>query len=211
MTPGLATLTVEDGVSARWAHVNGLTVAELRFPPGYMQARFDPELPYLALVLEGEVEKSFARRSMRLGRASAVTMPVGATHSARFGPYGARIAIVKARARSSPAAEQLERLDEVGSPALNWLGSRLTEELRATDAAAPLAAEGFALELLAAGSRQVRRDRTARPPRWLGDAEEVLRSRVAEPIGLRQLSAAVAVRPSQLARAFRLHRGMSVG
>ena len=211
MAPGFATVTVEDGVSARWADVDGFTVAELGFPSGYAQARFEPELPYLAVVLDGEVEKSFARRRMRLRRRSAVTMPAGATHSARFGPRGARIAIVKPRAVSDPAAQHLARLDEVGGASLEWLGRRLTDELRASDDVAPLAAEGFALELLATGTRQVRRDRTVRPPRWLRDAEEVLRTRIAEPVGLRQLAAAVGVRPSELARAFRMHRGVSVG
>ena len=65
--------------------VNGFTLSELRFPPSYVQVAFDPELPYLALVLDGSLEKSFRRRTMRLDRASGVTMPAGAWHGARSG------------------------------------------------------------------------------------------------------------------------------
>jgi hypothetical protein len=37
----------------------GFTVSELQFPAGYVQDPFGPELPYLALVLQGGLEKSF--------------------------------------------------------------------------------------------------------------------------------------------------------
>ena len=77
-------------------------------------------------------------------------MPVGATHGARFGPDGARIVIVKARGRASGLHfDRLRRLRGLG-----LLARRLSSELRASDAAAPLAAEGIALELLAATARE---------------------------------------------------------
>ena len=70
----------------REREVSGLTVAELGFPPGYVQPRLDPELPYLAFVLDGGLEKSFARRRVGLGRARAVTIPAGAAHGAPLLP-----------------------------------------------------------------------------------------------------------------------------
>ena len=63
---GFATVTEEDGVALTSADVNGLTVSELRFPPGYVQDAFEPELPYLALVLDGSLEKSFRTRTIEL-------------------------------------------------------------------------------------------------------------------------------------------------
>jgi hypothetical protein len=93
MRPAFATVTEEEGVSVTTAEVNGLTLSELRFPESYVQAPFEPELPYLAVVLEGALVKSFSRRSLALGSAYAVAIPVGATHGACFGsrrPSGQR-------------------------------------------------------------------------------------------------------------------------
>jgi AraC-like DNA-binding protein len=200
------------GVLTVSREVNGFTVAELRFPPRYVQAAFEPELPYLALVIEGELQKSFPRRTMKLSRAAGVMMPAGARHSARFGAGGARIVIVRAGDASSDVARALDRLAEIRGSTVNWLAWRLAGELRASDAAGPLAAEGLALELLAASSREARPERRAgRAPAWLRSAEELLLSRVDEPIGLAELAEAVGVHPTHLARAFRAHHGASVG
>jgi AraC family transcriptional regulator len=205
-------VTEDDGVLVTSADVNGFTLSELRFPPGYVQDPFEPDLPYLALVLDGGLVKTFQRRTMELDRSCGVTMPAGATHSARFGAHGARVAIVKPRTGAGAALRCFGRLAEFRGRGFGWLAWRLAAELRTSDAAAPLAAEGFALELLAATSRETRPGRrAARPPAWLGAAEELLRARGGERIGLSELAAEVDVHPSHLARVFRAHHGVSVG
>jgi len=212
METGFATVVVEDGVETISREVNGFTLAKLRLPAGYVQAAFEPELPYLALVLDGNLEKSFRRRTMRLDRASGVTMPAGAWHGARFGTQGARIVIVMPRDPLAPVARSLGRLVELRGRNLTWLAWRLAGELQASDAAAPLAAEGFALELLAATSRETRVERHAgRPQSWLLSAEELLRARLGDCIGLTELADTVGVHPTHLARAFRARYGVSVG
>jgi AraC family transcriptional regulator len=209
--PVFATVAEEDGVSVTSAEVNGFTLSELRFPQSYVQGPFEPDLPYLAVVLEGGLVKSFPRRALELRRASAVAIPQGATHGARFGSAGARILIVRPRNASDPVAGCFDRIAELRGRELTWLAWRLGE-LRAEDAAAPLAAEGFALELLAATTRETRAERPhARPPAWLRAAEELLRARLAERIGLAELAETVGVHPAYLARAFRAHYGLSVG
>src|SRR5216117_496379 len=107
MSAGFATATEEEGVLVTSADVNGFTLAELRFPPDYVHGEFEPELPYLALVLDGTLEKSFRLRTMRLDQACGVTMPAGATHGARFGSKGARIVTVKPRSASNPVVRCL--------------------------------------------------------------------------------------------------------
>ena len=156
MGTGFATVTEEEGVSVTSAEVNGFTLSELWFPKSYLQAPFEPELPYLAVVLEGALVKSFPRRALELGRSNAVAIPVGATHGARFGSDGARILIVRPRSPFDPVAGCFDRVAELRGRELTWLAWRLAGELRASDTAAPLAAEGFALELLAATTREAR-------------------------------------------------------
>ena len=208
-----ATHTEEDGVAIVSAEVNGFSVFELRFPPGYRQLSFEPECPYLAVVLEGSLEKIFPRRMVSLTRAEALVVPAGATHHARFGAAGARIALVRQRDPATPPTRCLERLVTLRGPGLGWLAWRLAGELRAADPAAPLAAEGLALELLAAASREARPppSPTGRRPFWLREVEELLRGRLGEGIALKELGDVVGVHPAHLARVFRAHHGVSVG
>jgi AraC family transcriptional regulator len=207
-----AVVEEEDGVAITWAEVNGLILSELLFPPGYRQAAFEPERPYLALVLEGSMVKSFHARTVGFGDGSAFTMPAGMWHGARFGGAGAKIVIVRPRTEATPLPDCFRRLVELRGRGFNWLALRLAAELRASDAAAPLAAEGFALELLAATARESALDRrVGRPPRWLRSAEEVLHANVGEPVGLSDVADAVGVNAAHLARVFRAHYGVSVG
>jgi AraC family transcriptional regulator len=212
MNEALAGVIEDEGVLVRSADVDGMTLAELRFPPGYVQVEFVPDLPYLALVLDGGLEKSFRLRTIHLNKACALTMPADAAHAARFGPKGARIVIVKPKKEQKHLGGALDRLVRLSVPGLTWLGWRLAGELRAADTAAPLAAAGFALELLAATSRESRfARRPRRPPAWLRSAEELLHACVGDCIGLGELADAVGVHPTHLARAFRAHYGVSVG
>jgi AraC family transcriptional regulator len=141
-------------------------------------------------------------------RGSALTMPAGLRHGARFGPAGARVVIVKARGGGSGFS--CTRLEKLRGSTFGWLASRLASELRAVDAAAPLAAEGLALELLAAASRESSRP-SDRTPAWLVRAEDVLRARTHDCVRLSELAEELGVPAVRLARAFRRHRGVSVG
>jgi AraC family transcriptional regulator len=209
---GFASVTKEEGVTVTSADVNGFALAELRFPPGYVQQAFEPDSSYLALVLDGAMEKSFRSRTLSFGRGSALTMPAGTRHSARFGPRGARIVIVKPRHASSPATNSLEQLAELRGSGFTWLAWRLAAELQASDEGAPLAAEGFALELLAATTREAGSLRQAgRAPAWLRSAEDLLRTHIGDCVGLGEVASTIGVHPAYLARVFRAHYGVSVG
>ena len=119
--------------------------------------------------------------------------------------------IVKAKGEG-PAVRSLERLAELRGRGLEWLAWRLAGELHASDTAAPLAAEGLALELLAATSRETRTERRRRrPPAWLEAAEELVRCRLFDAVALSEVAQAVGVHPTHLARVFRAHHGVSVG
>jgi AraC family transcriptional regulator len=207
----LATVSDREGVRVTEAEVNGLTLAELRFAPGYVQEPFEPESPYLAVVLDGGLQKAFRLRTMAFGRAEALVMPAGATHGALFGPSGAQIVIVKPR-NGRDCVAHLDRLTGLRGPRLVWLAWRLAAELRASDSAAPLAAEGLALELIAAAGRESAPGRPLRrPPLWLSSIEELLAARLGERVGLSELAGAVGMEAGHVARVFRAHHGVSVG
>jgi AraC family transcriptional regulator len=212
MSTEFSVVEEEDGVVVTWAEVTGFILSELRFPAHYRQHAFEPERPYLALVLDGSMVKSFRAKTIGFGRGSAFTMPAGMWHGARFGVDGATIVVVRARSEATPLSAAFSRLVELRGRGFNWLAWRLAAELRASDAAAPLAAEGLALELVAATAREGVLDaRVGRAPRWLRAAEELLRERVGEAVGLSELADAVGVNAAHLARVFRARYGVSVG
>src|ERR671914_144503 len=114
----------EEGEVLRSADVNCFTVGELSFPPGYVQDEYEPDRPYLAVVVQGTMEKSFGA-GMTFAAGSALTMPVGARHGARFGREGATIVIVKARDAGGDLARSLGDLVRIRRGALGWLARRL--------------------------------------------------------------------------------------
>jgi AraC family transcriptional regulator len=209
MRAGFATLVEDDGVVIRSADVNGFTVGELSFPAGYVQDEYEPDLPYVAVVIHGAMEKTFGGGRF-FGAGSALTMAAGARHGARFGRQGATIVIVKAREASSDLACSIDRFVELRGGGLSWLARRLAAELRASDAAAPLAVEGIALELYAAATRESTQPPRRSPP-WLDAAEEILRARSGECVGLSELAIELGVPSVQVARVFRARHGISVG
>ena len=212
MDVGWATTSVEEGVGVRGAAVGGIEVTELRYPPGYRQLPYDPERGYLAVVLDGRLEKGFAGGPVSLSAGNVATIPASAVHTADFGEEGARVVVVKPLGAEEPACGRLLReLRVLARCDLAALADRIAAELRAPDAAAPVAAEGLALELVAAAARAGSRSAgPARPP-WLAGVLELLHDARAEPPGLGEVAEAVGVDSSHLARVFRREYGVSVG
>ena len=203
---------LENGVRVTESSLQTTIVADLRFPPSYAQPRIEPEVGYLAIVLDGELQKTFANRTVALGRGTATTIPAEAAHTATFGEHGARVLVVKpSPAEDARYRELLGGVRTRRDPGLAALAGRIAGELAAPDAAAPIAAEGLALELVAAALRTVpTRIATARPA-WLAGVVEHLHDSAAELPGLGELAASASVDPAHLGRVFRRHYGVSIG
>ena len=142
-------------------------------------------------------------------------MPVGAARATTFGRRPTRVVIVRPAEGSSLAAPWpalLRDLRESRGARPLGVAWRLAAELRASDEAWPLAAEGLCLDLVAGLVREERAPQvTHRAPAWL----EAVRERLHDGIGTRstltELAAAAGVHPVHLARSFRGGYGVSVG
>ena len=202
----------EDGVLVTGTELEAVGVVELRFPPRYAQARFQPERGYLAVVLDGDLRKQFASRTLGLAAGSAATIPADATHTAAFGDGGARVLIVKPPGDLNGAARKL--LLGVGArrdPGLAALAHRISTELVARDSAAPVAVAGLALELVAAAVRCEPAKLPSRRPAWLAAVVERLHEHPAGCLCLAELAATAGVDPAHLGRVFHRHYGVSIG
>ena len=199
---------VRDGARATKAEVGRLEIQLLTFAPAHFIPKFDVDRPYLVVVLDGSVAKGFGRFGWSLSRHSLATLPVGADHTSAFGLGGCRVLAIRAVEAEGAYGDLLRRLRHVRAAASTAIATRLAGELGANDPGWALAAEGLALQLLAAASRAEPRSRRGA---WLEEARELLHERIPRCTTLSELADAVGVHPSHLARAFRREFGTSVG
>jgi AraC family transcriptional regulator len=211
-----ATTIVEDGVRVTMGRAGRFQFRHIVFPGSSFLPAFDPEFPYVVVVLDGEMDKIFARSTQTLGAGSIVTMPAGARHATRFGRTGTTVLLLLPAEEAAPAHSEWDGivagLRHVHDGRLTGLGWRVAGELAASDSVSRLAAEGYGLELVSGLMRGADEGRTAgRPPAWLAPVRDRLHELPGAAPGLGELAAEVGVHPSHLARVFRRHHGTSIG
>jgi AraC family transcriptional regulator len=200
-----------EGARAVKAVVGQFGLQRLRFQAGHKIPWFEPEWGYLAVVLDGAMQKTFSTTTWSLARDSFATLPSGAGHSTTFGVKPTHVlAIYPASAESAVLFTAFLRdRRQLAAPAAAALARRLAHELLAPDASSALAAEGLVLQLLALGQREA----SAHPRRdspWLSVVVELLRERIPDTPSLTQLAADAGIHPAHLARAFRQTFGVTV-
>jgi AraC family transcriptional regulator len=199
------------GAHAVKAAVGAFSLQRLRFPAGHTIPWFEPEWGYLALVLEGSMQKRFSNDTWSLARDSFATLPPGAAHSTDFGAKTTHVLTVYpcSEEAGSLFTRFLRDRREINAPAAVTLGRRIVRELEAPDASSALAAEGLVLQLLALGERE-----SATPVRegsvWLSAVVELLHERAPHVPSLGELAEEAGVHPGHLARAFRQAFGVTV-
>ena len=191
-----------EGARATRAEVGSFEIQLLTFAPNHSIEPFDVDRPYLVVVLEGGVAKSFGRQRWSLARDSLATVPVGGVHTSDFAPRQTTVLAVRSRDRAGGAFDGL-RLDlrHVRAAAATSIAWRIAGELRATDDSWPLAAEGLVLQLLSTAGRV--ETRLPRRAGWLHEARDLLHERAPRAVTLSELAAELGVHPVHLARCFR--------
>ena len=174
-------------------------VSDVTFAPGKRLPRHRHPHGCIAVVVEGAVDKAFARVSGTAAQGAVITMPPEEPHVDVFGRAGARIVVVESQ------AEEDVGLDRDWTCLL--IATKIARELEAPDSFTPLAIEGLALELAAAARR------LAGPgaPHWLRSARELALERALEPVSVVEIAAELDVDPRLLARGFHEHFGASIG
>ena len=175
-------------------------VSDVTFAPGKRLPRHRHPHGCIAVVVEGAVDKAFARVSGTAAPGAVITMPPEEPHVDVFGRAGARIVVVESQ------AEEDVGLDRDWTCLL--IATKIARELEAPDSFTPLAVEGLALELAVASRRGAP---PVRPSKWLEAARDLLHDRFLEPPSAAEIATDVGVHPGHLARAFRVHYGESLG
>jgi AraC family transcriptional regulator len=174
-------------------------VSDVVFAPNTRLPKHGHPRGCIAVVVEGAVDKAFARISGTAAQGAVITMPPEEPHVDAFGRSGARLVVAETAAAEEVALER------------DWgallVATKIARELASPDPFTPLAVEGLALELAAA----VRRISPRGAPDWLSAARELALDHAREPISVTAIAAQVEVDPRLLARSFHRHFGTSIG
>lgn len=192
----------------------GFCLAETRYAPGARLPRHAHELAKYCFVLTGSSTETVGAISAERQPLTLIFHPAAITHEEFHHAAGHHFHLELEAGWLERAREYSAVLDQSvdlsGSAAIG-LVTRLFDEFKHLDGLSALAMEGLMLELMAETSRSVLGVLDRRPPRWLSQVEELLRTRFAETLALNELAAAVGVHAVHLARVFRRFHGCSVG
>ncbi len=204
--------------SSRCVDVDGFRITRVRFPPLLRLPLHTHERATVAVILSGSFDGLMRSTSHPCPQASVLTEPPGEPHGNLFERAGADVLTVQpdpARLELlEPLAGVLGEVNHMRDPVVTALARRVAAEMREPDDVTPFAVEGMTLELLALMARlRTRPDLRAshQPPRWLGEARDLLHDRYDERLRVADVAGAVGVHPVHLARVFRLHYGIPVG
>lgn len=210
-TPASLTLgTPLEGIDA-----GAFSVTRSAYEPGQRLPSHAHELASATMVLRGSVTERVAGRRLECRDDRLLLRPAGVIHENVYGEHGAECVIVGARAEWV-ATDRLA-LSVFSAPCVAAGGTplavarRMRRELRVGDAAAALAIEGLALELVAAAARRLDAHGVRTAPPWLRAVRERLHDDYATVFRLQVLARQAGVHPVHLTRAFRQCFGCSPG
>jgi AraC family transcriptional regulator len=198
-----------DALSRQLDHVR---VSRMEFTGGQLPSHYH-EHACLCVVLEGGFTKRFRGRTLDCAAGTLLVQPAGERHSDEF-RGSMQLVLEPLSAPGSPFGDlsMFEEIVYTRSALGVASASRITHELRKTDAWSSLAIEGLALELVAHTGRCNEGSAPHGPtaPRWLAHVRERLTSGPKPPT-IAELAAMAQVHPVYLGRVFRRHFGMSIG
>jgi AraC family transcriptional regulator len=202
------------GRRKRQAAVRGFTLTECRYRSGERLPRHQHGEPFLSLVVGGAYEESAEGQARNCAAGAVVFHPLTEVHSERIAGCGAHILNISLHGDSCARLAELPLSERpvagVHRGPVGATAFRLLAEFLEGPRASPLALEGLALTILAECCPRGGRER-GRPPRWLGDVLDLLRSAVPRRTSLTEVADQVGVHPTHLARVFKRHAGETLG
>ena len=202
------------GTTSQALSANGFRFTEKSYSSRATLPNHAHELSHFCFVLSGSYNETIAGKRFERGPTALVYYPPDVSHAEEHFNYGRHFLV-------EIDFSGLEKIREYGAglsePVLLrgesslWLAARMYREFRDRDGFSPLALESISTELLIAASRQHARKADRKPPPWLDQVKDYLRSTFSEPPALNELAKVVGIHPTHLARVFRKFERCTVG
>lgn len=174
------------------------------------------ETSSFTVVLEGSYEERIQGRSVEHRPGSMLFYPAGENHSQQFGREGSRKLIFTPNASwlgfLTETRVNLSQAPFVCATTITQFANRIVDEMRVEDPFAPMAIEGYLLELIATFGRIL--DAGSREqgiPTWLKQCREKLEDEPEVAITHEELALKAGRHPVHLAKAFRKAYGETIG
>ena len=201
------------GEEASSRRTTGLTMTYSVYQPNLRIPMHSHERAFISLLRKGAYTESYGGRTILCEAGTLILHPEGESHSDLFHETGGQVFSVEMEAgwlaRLREAAPVMSRGIELRRGTARTLAIRLFREFEQPDAFSPLAIESIALDILVEAEREAAEAR--REPPWLRVVDQLLRDRIDDSLSLEEIASACGVHRVHLARAFRRHRGCTVG
>jgi AraC family transcriptional regulator len=192
----------------------GFFLNEAVFSPEFKVSKHSHSRACFCVAIAGGCTETYARKTRVYEPPTMEYLPAHEEHSLRVHRHGMRSFSVEFTSdwlKNLPATPILNASVLFKRGTLSTLLVRLYKEFKQPDELSPLVIEGLALEILGESSRVLLNREDRNLPRWLQHAEELVRARFAEPLGLSFVANIVGAHPVRLAREFNRRYGMPVG
>jgi AraC family transcriptional regulator len=195
--------------------LDGLFLAERRYPAAMFMPRHVHELARLSFVLAGAYKEEIAGRSRLCEKSMLLIHPPGEAHEVSFQGNTVRIFSVefdevwlKDSVFPQPVFEIMQDFE---SDYACHLSSKMYTEFKIMDHASIFAMEGLVFEILAQIIRKKSKRVEKTRPVWLDRVCEILNDRFREAIKFKDIARLVDVHPIYLMREFRRFYGCTMG
>jgi AraC family transcriptional regulator len=188
---------------------------DLHHPTARKMPLHSHELPFIALILDGNYAECYGRQLNQFGPFTLSFRPAGIPHQDEVGPRGVKFFEIEVRPewnkRLRACGGNLDSpLDDCGGGHLLWLALRLFRETRATVPANDLCVESLVAELLASVAR-LPSEKIKDAPGWLDRVIDKIEAQHCQKLTIAELSAEAGVHPVHLSRVFRKCKRDGIG
>jgi AraC family transcriptional regulator len=206
----------------RCRDMDGVSLAEVDYAPGFTMGRHAHSDPYLTVTLAGEYSERFQPVSLKAGpvplpstrtclEGSIVFRPAGEAHATRFHARPGRCLRVRLSpgwlAEGPPDLRLPQRSVQLHAGPLGSLAAQLHGELVAGRSRAAI--QGLTRALVVGIARRAEAIAAGVPP-WLPRVLDRMHAEFARPLPLADLARTAGVHPLHLARVFRRRHGTTV-
>jgi AraC family transcriptional regulator len=169
---------------------------------------------YIIITVKGQYHSTFGTRAEVFKPWTVSLHHEGAPHTSRYAVNGAKVLYIEVSSEHvqrliGPAASHMQVVSVQGGLP-EWTARQLYREFDTPDELSPVMLDSLTFQLFAQLGRRLK-ELPRNLPTWLGRADEIIRERFTDPVGLEVIAQAVQVHPAHLAREYRRHYKCTVG